>query len=174
VKYVIRTFVLHVSITKPLGETGKLQLTSDMTELEFALSAFMADKNQPRRRSGGDWTAVADDYRALRAMRPLLFLDNDMLASPQHTAGLQPLIVLHHILVRSPIPLPHSLHGWAEAEYVRWVDEHSEEESWTLIESGLSHWEKMAELEGREAEDAAEYAKLARMVLANAKEHVSS
>jgi hypothetical protein len=69
VKYVIRTFVLHVSITKPLGETGKLQLTSDMTELEFALSAFMADKNQPRRRSGGDWTAVADDYRALRAMR---------------------------------------------------------------------------------------------------------
>ena len=97
-----------------------------------------------------------------------------MLASPQHTAGLQPLIVLHHILVRSPIPLPHSLHGWAEAEYVRWVDEHSEEESWTLIESGLSHWEKMAELEGREAEDAAEYAKLARMVLANAKEHASS
>lgn len=69
VKYVIRTFVLHVSITKPLGETGKLQLTSDMTELEFALSAFMADKSQPRRRSGGDWTAVADDYRALRAMR---------------------------------------------------------------------------------------------------------
>ena len=69
VKYVIRTFVLHVSITKPLGETGKLQLTSDMTELEFALSAFMADKSQPRRRSGGDWTAVTDDYRALRTMR---------------------------------------------------------------------------------------------------------
>lgn len=170
VKYVIRTFVLHVSITKPLGETGKLQLTSDMTELEFALSAFMADKSQPRRRSGGDWSAVADDYRALRAMRPLLFLDNNMLASPQHTAGLQPLIVLHHILVRSPIPLPHSLHGWAESEYVKWVDEHSEEESWTLIESGLSHWEKTAELEGREAEDAAGYAKLARVVLANAKE----
>jgi conserved oligomeric Golgi complex subunit 5 len=51
------------------------------------------------------------------------------------------------------------------------VDEHSEEESWTLIESGLSHWEKTEELEGREAEDAAEYAKLARTVLAAAKEH---
>lgn len=102
--------------------------------------------------------------------RPLLFLDNNMLASPQHTSGLQPLIVLHHILVRSPIPLPHTLHGWAEAEYVKWVDEHSEEESWTLIESGLSHWEKTAELEGGEAAEAAEYAKLARMVLANAKD----
>lgn len=69
VKYVIRTFVLHVSITKPLGESGKLQLTSDMTELEFALSAFMVNSTQTNRRSGGDWTAVTEDYRALRAMR---------------------------------------------------------------------------------------------------------
>jgi hypothetical protein len=58
-----------VSIAKPLGEAGKLQLTSDMTELEFALSAFMVDNSQPNRRSGGDWTAVTADYRALRAMR---------------------------------------------------------------------------------------------------------
>lgn len=93
-----------------------------------------------------------------------------MLASPQYTAGLEPLIVLHHILVRSPIPLPHSLHGWAEAEYVRWVDEHSEEESLTLIESGLSHWEKIAEAEGKDSAVAAEYASLARVVLANAKQ----
>jgi len=53
------------------------------------------------------------------------------------------------------------------------VDEHSEEESWTLIESGLSHWEKTAQLEGREAEEAAEYARLARAVLENAKEHAA-
>lgn len=93
-----------------------------------------------------------------------------MLASPQYTAGLEPLIVLHHILVRSPIPLPHSLHGWAEAEYVRWVDEHSEEESLTLIDSGLSHWEKITEAEGKDTAVAAEYANLARAVLANAKQ----
>jgi hypothetical protein len=92
-----------------------------------------------------------------------------MLASPQHTAGLEPLIVLHHVLVRSPIPLPHSLHGWAEAEYVRWVDEHSEEESWSLIESGLSHWEGISQFEGKDSAVAAEYATLARTVLANAK-----
>lgn len=66
-KYVIKTFVLHASIAKPLGETGKLQLTSDMTELEFALSAFMTDKSQNKR--GANWDAVGDDYRALRAMR---------------------------------------------------------------------------------------------------------
>jgi conserved oligomeric Golgi complex subunit 5 len=133
VRFVIRTFVLHISIAKPLGESGKLQLTRDMAELEFALSAFMVANLQGKR--GGDLGSVGEDYHVLRAMRygffplpypsriyrPLLFLDNAQLASPQYTAGLPPLIILHHILVRSPIPLPHTLHGWQEAEYVRWV-----------------------------------------------------
>ncbi|KAF7792362.1 hypothetical protein EIP86_003398 [Pleurotus ostreatoroseus] len=166
VKYVIKTFVLHASIAKPLSETGKLQLTSDMTELEFALSAFMADKTQNKR--GVDWDSVGDEYRALRAMRPLLFLDTPRLASPSNTTGLPPLIVLHHILVRSPISLPHTLHGWAEAEYVRWVNEHSEQEAWTLVEGDLTHWEKVAEAEGTDTDAAAEYVQLARTVLANA------
>lgn len=67
--------------------------------------------------------------------------------------------------MRSPVPLPHSLHGWQEAEYVRWVDEHSEEEVLTLVEGGLSHWEKVADTEGRSA---TEYINLARTVLQSA------
>ncbi|KAI0779742.1 Golgi transport complex subunit 5-domain-containing protein [Fomes fomentarius] len=167
VRFAIKTFVLHASIAKPLGESGKLQLTTDMTEFEFALSAFMADKTQQNKR-GADWDAVGPDYRALRAMRQLLFLDNAALASPKHTAGLPPLIVLHHILVRSPITLPHALHGWAEAEYVRWVEEHSEEEAWTLVEGDVTHWEKVTEAEGGDVSVVAEYVQLARTVLANA------
>ena len=67
VRSVIRTFVLHVSIAKPLGESGKLQLTSDMTDLEFALNAFMMDHPQSKR--GGNLESVGDEYRILRAMR---------------------------------------------------------------------------------------------------------
>lgn len=67
VKFVIRTFVLHVSIARPLGEGGKLQLTSDMAELEFALSAFMVGNSQSKRNS--DLETIGDDYRALRALR---------------------------------------------------------------------------------------------------------
>ncbi|KAI0342194.1 hypothetical protein BDW22DRAFT_1376570 [Trametopsis cervina] len=166
VKYVIKTFVLHASIVKPLGETGKLQLTSDMTELEFALSAFMSDKAQTKR--GGDWGGALEEYRCLRAMRPLLFLENALLASPKHTTSLPPLVVLHHILVRSPISLPHTLHGWAEAEYVRWVNEHTDEEAWSLVETGLSHWEQIAAAEGTDTSAAVEYVQLARSVLTNA------
>jgi len=157
-------------------------MASDMTGLEFALNAFIADSTQNRR--GGNLESIGDEYRALRAMRrvllfssqrllskytrPLFFLENKELTSSSHTTGLPPLIVLHHILVRSPVPLPHKLHGWQEAEYVRWVDEHSEEESWSLVEGGLTHWEKVSETEGKDMTAALEYVGLARTVLKNA------
>ncbi|KAN0090816.1 Golgi transport complex subunit 5 domain containing protein [Tylopilus felleus] len=166
VKYVIRVFVLHASIAKPLGESGKLQLTTDMAELEFSLNAFLADGSQSKR--GGNLEGIGEEYKALRAMRPLLFLENVYLASPKRTAGLAPLVVLHHILVRSPLPLPHVLHGWQEAEYVRWVDEHSSEEALSLIESSITHWEK-GDRNGQDAETAVEYVSLARAVLRTAR-----
>ena len=185
VKYVIRIFVLHASIAKPLGESGKLQLATDMAELEFSLNAFLADGSQSKR--GGSLESIGDEYKALRAMRyvsflspftealtcmngarrPLLFLDNVFLASPERTAGLAPLVVLHHILVRSPLPLPHTLHGWQESEYVRWVDEHSSEEALSLIDSSITHWETRDRNE-EDAGTAVEYVGLARGVLQTA------
>ncbi|KAG1731465.1 Golgi transport complex subunit 5-domain-containing protein [Suillus paluster] len=151
VKYVIRIFVLHASIAKPLGESGKLQLTTDMTELEFALGAFLG----PSSKRGLE--VAGEEYKMLRAMRPLLFLDTPSLAVPTHASNLPPLVVLHHILVRSPLPLPHIMHGWQEAEYVRWVEEHREEEAWGLVEAALV---------GKEGE---EYVELARRVLRQAR-----
>jgi len=65
VKYVIRIFVLHISIAHPLGESGKLQMASDMTNLEFALNVFISIDNK----RGGNLESIGDEYRALRAMR---------------------------------------------------------------------------------------------------------
>lgn len=53
---------------------------------------------------------------------------------------------------------------------MRWVEEHSEEEAWTLVDGDVTHWEKMAEAEGGDPGAAAEYVQLARAVLANAQE----
>ena len=72
VKYVIRIFVLHASIAKPLGESGKLQLTTDMAELEFSLNAFLADGSQSKR--SGSLESIGEEYKALRAMRWASFL----------------------------------------------------------------------------------------------------
>lgn len=170
VRYVLRAFVLHASLVKPLDETTKLQLTRDMTEIEFSLGAFMSDGKGKRGGGGsGGLDGAGSEYRALRALRPLLFLETPRLAEPSATVGLPPLVVLHHIMVRSSIPLPHTLHGWQAAEYVRWVEEHSEEEALTLIDGGLTHWEKTCEAEDIR-DSAAEYVVLARTVLANARE----
>jgi len=67
VKYIIRIFVLHASIAKPLGESGKLQLTTDMTELEFALNAFLGPSSKRGLETAGE------EYKMLRAMRSVLF-----------------------------------------------------------------------------------------------------
>lgn len=68
IRHVIRTFVLHLSIVKPISEAGKLQLTTDMTELEFGLNAFMTDAKQSKRGPNLQ-TVVGNDYRTLRALR---------------------------------------------------------------------------------------------------------
>ncbi|KAG8943050.1 hypothetical protein FRC04_003261 [Tulasnella sp. 424] len=163
VKRDIRTFVLHASLAKPLSEGGKLQLTSDMTEFEFALNAFMTDPSGGSKNRNAMRDAIAEDHNALRALRRLLFFDNQSLVLENQTSGLPPLIVLHHILVRSPLPLPHTIHGWKVDEYVRWVDEHTEAEAYTLIEGCLSRWE--ATVDDEERAPGEEYVGLARSVL---------
>jgi hypothetical protein len=68
---------LHVSIIKPLGESGKLQLTTDMTELEFALNSFLAESSGGGNRQRMGLDVVGDDYKALRALRYVyLYLDS--------------------------------------------------------------------------------------------------
>ncbi|KAG8706104.1 hypothetical protein FRC12_007145 [Ceratobasidium sp. 428] len=167
-KNVIRTFVLNASIIKPLGEAGKLQLTSDMTELEFSLGSFAADS---ARRKSLSLDGLGDDYRILRALRPLLFLDTALLSSPDDTAALPPLIILHHIIVRSPFSLPHTLHTWTEAEYVRWIEDHTPREALALIEACIPKWEAQVEnMEGEEgnAEGQEDWVTLVRAVLRRA------
>ena len=57
----------------------------------------------------------------------------------------------------------------SEAEYVRWVDEHSEEEALTLIDGVLTHWEKVHDEESSVFESSEQYLKLAYDVLSNAR-----
>jgi len=137
-----------------LGESGKLQLTNDMTELELSLTSLLSE-GVAQGNSKQKWKldVLGLDYRALRALRPLIFLDNESLSHPDQTYSLPPLIVLHHILVRSPLPLPHKLHGWQESQYIRFVEEHTDEEVWSVLEQGLKHWRTSILSEIEDAED---------------------
>lgn len=74
VRRVIRSFVLNASLAKPLGESGRLQLTTDMTEFEFALNAFMMQGGSQNNRNSMKVDAIAEDYMALRALRYIRLL----------------------------------------------------------------------------------------------------
>jgi hypothetical protein len=58
--------------------------------------------------------------------------------------------------VRSPLPLPHKLHGWQEVQYIRFVEEHTDEEVWGVVEQGLKHWRKTVLSEIEDADEAGE------------------
>ncbi|CAG7854281.1 Conserved oligomeric Golgi complex subunit 5 Short=COG complex subunit 5; AltName: Full=Component of oligomeric Golgi complex 5 [Serendipita indica DSM 11827] len=154
-RHILKTFILHLSIIKPLGEAGKLQLIPDMTGLEFALNTLLFEgvaqgTTKPKWRLD----VLGHDYYALRSLRQLIFLDDNDLAKPERTGDSPPLIVLHHILVRSPLPLPHKLHGWQETQYVRFIEEHTSEEIWSVLEQGLKHWRTTILSDIEDAEDA--------------------
>ncbi|KAI5452220.1 hypothetical protein NCC49_001154 [Naganishia albida] len=163
VSFVINTFLLHASITRPLGESGKLKLTGDMTELEFALGIFLTTGTVQGQRNTMRLEMAGDAYKALRAFRTCLFLDNASLSHPEETAGVPTLILLHHIIVLSPLQLPHQIHEWSETEYALWVDKHTPEESWRLLEKAVDGQ--------REGQGAQEWRSLIREVLAHAREH---
>ncbi|GAA5906439.1 hypothetical protein JCM8208_004660 [Rhodotorula glutinis] len=150
-RFTVQTFLLHASLVHPLSEAGKLKLTSDTTALEFAISQYLSGH-------GLALSSMGDQFKALRAFRPLLFLDLAALADPSQTGDVPTLILVQHLLARANVaalPLPNVLHGRTEAEYVRWLNEHREEERIGMVEGVVRRWEEQGKEGGDEVEKVA-------------------
>jgi hypothetical protein len=60
------------------------------------------------------------------------------LTNAVETVHLPPLIIMHHIIVLSPLRLPHEAQGWSEQEYFAWIQKHPDErEQWDLLEKAV-------------------------------------
>jgi hypothetical protein len=145
-----------------MGESGKLKLTGDMTELEMGLSSLLSTGQIQGARGGTRVSDIGEAYLALRAFRyvaplcsahstalrifalveshhqliyrQILFSPPSALSDPLLTLHLPPLIVMHHIIVLSPLQLPHEVQGWSEMEYYTWVQKHEDEgEQWAMV-----------------------------------------
>jgi hypothetical protein len=68
-RYLIKTFLLHASIARPLGESGKLKLTGDMTELEMGIASVLATGQVAGQKGGLKLERIGDEYLSLRAFR---------------------------------------------------------------------------------------------------------
>jgi hypothetical protein len=126
-------FTRQISIIKPMSEQGKLKLASDITTMEFNLNQWFMDcglKNE---------NDIFIKTQTIKAFKPLLFKNTELLSDPFQTAHIPPTILIHHLFTRAPeaLMLPHQRFGWTGQHYSEWMDSHTETELMELLQKCL-------------------------------------
>ncbi|KAH6788810.1 Golgi transport complex protein-like protein [Perilla frutescens var. frutescens] len=124
-------FVRHASLVRPLSESGKLRMARDMAELELAVAQNLFPVEQ-----------LGAPYRALRAFRPVLFLETAQLGSSPLLQDLPPSVILHHLYSRGPEDLqsPLQRNKLTPLQYSLWMDSQGEDQIWKGIKATLDDY----------------------------------
>ncbi|KAF3336814.1 conserved oligomeric Golgi complex subunit 5-like isoform X1 [Carex littledalei] len=124
-------FIRNASLVRPLSEAGKLRMARDMAELELAVqNLFPVEQLGP-------------PYRALRAFRPVIFLETSQLVKSPLLQDLPPSVILHHLYSRGPDELesPMQKNKLTLAQYLLWLDSQGEDQIWKGIKATLDDYE---------------------------------
>ncbi|KAJ7960655.1 conserved oligomeric Golgi complex subunit 5 [Quillaja saponaria] len=124
-------FIRHASLVRPLSESGKLRMARDMAELELAVGQNLFPVEQ-----------LGAPYRALRAFRPLIFLETSQLASSPLLQDLPPNVILHHLYSRAPEELqsPLQRNKLTPLQYSLWLDSQGEDQIWRGVKATLDDY----------------------------------
>ncbi|KAL6134962.1 hypothetical protein ACLB2K_067190 [Fragaria x ananassa] len=124
-------FIRHASLVRPLSESGKLRMARDMAELELAVGQNLFPVEQ-----------LGAPYRALRAFRPLIFLDTSQLGASPLLQDLPPSVILHHLYSRGPDELqsPLQRNKLTPLQYSLWLDSQGEDQVWKGIKATLDDY----------------------------------
>ncbi|KAJ8534531.1 hypothetical protein K7X08_016259 [Anisodus acutangulus] len=124
-------FIRHASLVRPLSESGKLRLARDMAELELAVGQNLFPVEQ-----------LGAPYRALRAFRPVIFLETSQLSSSPLRQDLPPSVILHHLYSRGPEELqsPLQRNRLTPMQYSLWMDSQGEDQIWKGIKATLDDY----------------------------------
>lgn len=124
-------FIRHASLVRPLSESGKLRMARDMAELELAVGQNLFPVEQ-----------LGAPYRALRAFRPLVFLETSQLPSSPLLQDLPPNVILHHLYSRGPDELqsPLQRNKLTYLQYSLWLDSQGEDQIWKGIKATLDDY----------------------------------
>lgn len=131
-------FIRHASLVRPLSEAGKLRMARDMAELELAVqNLFPVEQLGP-------------PYRALRALRPIIFLETSQLLKSPLLQDLPPSVILHHLYSRGPNELesPMQKNKLTLAQYLLWLDSQGEDQIWKGIKATLDDYEMKVQARG--------------------------
>lgn len=135
---IMNLFVRHWSLIDTLDESTSLRLAADMAQVELALE-------QLQTLAGTKISELGASYRAMRAFRPLLFLDTEDVGTAEVIGQSLPyIIVLQHLFSRGPKGLkrPHELAGWSPDIYSKWMDTHTEHDCIKGVQTALAAFGK--------------------------------
>uniref|UniRef100_A0A0D9WFX8 Conserved oligomeric Golgi complex subunit 5 helical domain-containing protein n=1 Tax=Leersia perrieri TaxID=77586 RepID=A0A0D9WFX8_9ORYZ len=129
---VLILFIRHASLIRPLSEAGKLRMARDMAELELAVGQNLFPVEQ-----------LGAPYRALRAFRPVLFLETSQLEKSPLLKDLPPSVILHHLYSRGPDELqsPLQRNKLTPLQYSLWLDSQGEDQIWKGVKATLDDYE---------------------------------
>lgn len=124
-------FIRHASLVRPLSESGKLRMARDMAELELAVGQNLFPVEQ-----------LGAPYRALRAFRPVIFLETSQLGASPLLQDLPPSVILHHLYSRGPEELqsPMQRNDLTPQKYSVWMDTQGEDQIWKGIKATLDDY----------------------------------
>ncbi|KAL6543351.1 Conserved oligomeric Golgi complex subunit [Orobanche hederae] len=124
-------FLRQASLVRPLSESGKLRMARDMAELELVVAQNLFPVEQ-----------LGAPYRALRAFRPVIFLETSQLGSSPLLRDLPPSVVLHHLYSRAPEDLqsPLQRNKLTPLQYSLWMDSQGEDQIWKGIKATLDDY----------------------------------
>ena len=129
---ILELFTRHVCLVRDLGENGKMRLTKDMGELESAVEEHLRPV-----------ASLGAPYKALRALRPYLFLTTEEIASSEAVKDLPTTCALMHLYSRAPRELatPYQRAGLTPSLYSKWLDKHDDDEAWEGVKQTLDAYE---------------------------------
>ncbi|KAI0495189.1 hypothetical protein KFK09_025339 [Dendrobium nobile] len=129
---VLLSFIRHAALIRPLSESGKLRMARDMAELELAVGQNLFPVEQ-----------LGAPYRALRAFRPMIFLETSQLQGSPLLNDLPPSVILHHLYSRGPEDLqsPMQRNKLTPLQYSLWLDSQGEDQVWKGIKATLDDYE---------------------------------